>query len=166
MKGAIIEKGFKHYTFLDEIFVAFENEQLRYNWLITDLECNYYPDDWLDSDPDDRFYPAKKYIWLSGKELTGIVTQNKIQFIWGVLSAFEPSVALDQVLQYKLPFADGNKGFWRNPVSVQNPLAEIELVPWDSTLVLLIAKNDALVDKFMAFFPQSEDLAAVNAKLT
>lgn len=158
MKGAIIEKGFKYYTYLDEIFPAFENAQLRYNWLITDLECNYYPDDWLITD--------KKYIWLSGKELTDIVMQNKIQFIWGVLSAFEPFVTLEQVLLYKLPFADGNTGFWHNPVSIQNPLAEIELVPWDSSLVLLISKSDALVDKFITFFPQSENLAIANAKST
>jgi len=156
MKGAILEKSFEYYTFLDEIFPAFENEQLKYNWLITDLDCNYYPDDRLISD--------KKYIWLSGEELTDIVTQNKIQFIWGVLSAFQPSVTLEQVLLYELPFADGNKGFWHNPLSIQNPLAEIELVPWDSSLVLLISKNEALVDKFLTFFPQGEDLAAANAK--
>jgi len=158
MKGAIINKGFKYYTFLDEIFPAFENGQLRYNWLISDIECNYYP--------DDRLMTDKKYIWLSGKELTDIVTHNKIQFIWGVLSAFKQSVTLEQVLSYELPFVEGNSGFWRNPISIQHPLAEIELVPWDSDLVLLISKCDALVDKFMTFFPQSEDLATANAKIT
>lgn len=157
MKGAIINKGFKYYTFLDEIFPAFENDQLRYNWLITDMECNYYPDELITD---------KRYIWLSGKELTDIVTHNKIQFIWGVLSAFKQSITLEQVLRYELPFADGNIGFWRNPISIQHPLAEIELVPWDSGLVLFISKNDALVDKFMTFFPQSKDLATANAKNT
>lgn len=156
MKGAILEKGQKCYTYLDEVFPAFENEQLKYNWLITNLEYNYSNDSRLNMEED--------YIWLSGKELTDIVNTEKIQFIWGVLSAFSPHIMLDQILQYKLPIADEYEGFWSNPISIQHPLAEIELIPWDSSLVLLIARTDTLVDKFLRYFPLSEDLSLYNTK--
>ena len=155
MKGAILEEGLEFYTFLDEILPAFENEQLEYNWLITALEYV--------NDGDDLPY-QENHAWLSGKELTDFVYSQKTQFIWGVLSAFKPSITLEQVLEYELPWADGYGGFWENPVSIQHPLAEIEIVPWDSSLVLVIAKNDALIDRFLRYFPLAEDLASYNSK--
>ena len=41
MKGTILEKGEKYYTYLREIFSAINNVQKDYNRLITDCEC--YP---------------------------------------------------------------------------------------------------------------------------
>ena len=158
MKGAILEKGLEWFTHLDEILPAFENEQLKYNWLISFYECNNYLDDILP-------YEGPAYVWLSGKELTDMVCSHKIQFIWGVLSAFQPDVTLEQVLEYELPWADGYGGFWHNPLTIQHPLAEIELVPWDSSLILVIAKDDTLVQKFLLYFPLAEDLASYNSKL-
>lgn len=32
---------------MDEVFLAFNNMQLNYNWLITDYECNDYPDEMI-----------------------------------------------------------------------------------------------------------------------
>ena len=156
MKGVILEKGQKYYTYLNEIFRALDNEHLKYNWLLTDLECNYYPDG-LNSDDN--------YIWLSGQGLSDIVYENgvqEVQFIWGVLSAFEPSITLEDVLKHPLPYAENNKALWTNPVALQHPKAEFEIVAWDSSLVLFIAKDDTLVDKFTNYFPLSEDLESYN----
>jgi len=155
MKGAILEEGLEYYTYLDEVFPAFENEQLKYNWLISVFECNQYLDDILPY--------GVEYVWLSGKELTDMVCSKEIQFIWGVLSAFNKNIALEQVLKYDLPWADGYKGFWHNPISIQHPLADVEIVPWDSSLVLLIAKDNIWVDRFLKHFPLGEDLALHNS---
>ena len=38
----------------------------------------------------------------------------------------------------------GYDGFWKNPVSIQHPLAELEIVAWDSTLTLLISRMKPL----------------------
>ncbi|WP_291580368.1 hypothetical protein [Clostridium sp. UBA6640] len=88
---------------MDEIFLAFNNMQLNYNWLITDYECSDYPDEMMPYN--------KEYVWISGRDLRRIVCENEIQFIWGVFSAFSKDVTLNDVLKYYLPYADGNPDF-------------------------------------------------------
>lgn len=157
MRGAILEKGEHYYTHMAKVFNSIENEQLKYNWLITDCEC--YPED---KSINEMF--SKEYIWISGEQLTKIISKDDFQFVWGVFSGFSPEVTLEVVLSYDLPFADGYKGFWVNNVGIQHPLAEVEIVAWDSSLTLLISKDDNLVQKFRSNFPLSEDLSAVNTR--
>lgn len=157
VKSAILEKGEQYYTHMAKVFNAIENEQLKYNWLITECEC--YPGD---KNIDEIF--SKEYIWISGKQLTEIIRKDDFQFIWGVFSGFSPKVTLEDILRYDLPFADGYKGFWVNNVGIQHPLAEVEIVAWDSSLTLLISKDDKLVQKFRSNFPLSEDLSALNTR--
>lgn len=157
VKSAILEKGEHYYTYMDKIFKAIENEQLKYNWLITD--CESYPED---KRINEMF--SKEYIWISGEQLTEIISKDDFQFVWGVFSGFSPEVTLEEALSYDLPFADGYKGFWVNNVGIQHPLAEVEIVAWDSSLTLLISMDDNLVQKFRSNFPLSEDLSALNTR--
>ena len=90
--------------------------------------------------------------------------QTDIQWIWAVLSGFEKDIPLEKVLEYPYPEADGYPGFWHNPISMQHPLATIEIVPWDSGLTLFFSKEKELVDKFRAGYPQSEDLSVYNER--
>lgn len=80
-----------------------------------------------------------------------------------MLSGFEKNVTLHEVLRYDLPYANDYDGFWNNPVSIQHPMASVEIVPWDSSLTLVISKDDELVEDFMKAFPLSEDLETYNA---
>jgi len=155
--GAILEKGEKFYTFLDRVFEAIENKQDDYNWLITDCDLNVYIPRFSEAYGD-------KYCWIDGKELAKIVREEKIQWIFAVLSGFKKDIPLEEVLKYPLPFADGYHGFWENPISLQHPLAAVEIVPWDSTLTLLISKNAEIVDSFRRNFPLSDDLYEYNIK--
>lgn len=155
MKGIIHEKNFKWYTYMNIVMQPIQNEVARYNWLISDYECNHYP--------DNRIPYGSDYIWISGKELLEIINEHEIQFIWGVFSAFSEEIPLANVLEYRLPYADGYKEFWRNPISIQHPLATMELVPWDSTLFLLISKEDNIVEQFISSFPECKDLEKHNA---
>ena len=155
--GAINEKGERFYTYLPKLFDAIENAQMEYNWLITDCDCNRpnkVYDECLEQD----------YCWISGEELTKIVQETPIQWIWAVLSGFKKDIPLDEVLAYPYPDADGYPGFWHNPISMQHPLATIEIVPWDSSLTLFFSKEKALVDKFRAGYPLSEDLTVHNSR--
>lgn len=136
------------------VFEAIHNEQIKYSWLISNYDCNQYP--------DDRIPVDGKYVWITGEELSEIVNNNKIQFIWGVFSAFPKHILIDNVLEHKLPYADGYAGFWKNPISIQHPLAEMEIVAWDSGLVLLISKNEEIIEDFMSYFPLTENLADYN----
>lgn len=157
MKSAILDKGEEYYTNLSSVFKAIENEQLKYNWLITDCSCC----------PNDEKLAelfSKEYIWLSGEELTKIAYEEEFQFIWGVFSGFSKDVNIEEILKYDFPFADGYGGFWADNVGIQHPLASIEIVAWDSSLTMFISKDDILVDKFRASFPLSEDLSAKNTR--
>ena len=138
--GAILAKGEVGYTDLDKVFAALGNIQENYNWLITDCECNV--------DIPELQY---NYSWMSGNELMALQRKyHNPQWIWAVLSAFEKSVTEEQVLEYPLPDARDNR--------VQHPLATFEIVPFDSSFVLVFSREKEIVDRFRAYFPLSEDL--------
>jgi len=157
MKGAILEKGEDYYTYLQGIFASINDVQKKYNWLITDCEC--YPQN---MEFEERIFQFEKYGWLSGEELTDIIRTEDFQWIWGVLSGFNKDITLGEILKYDLPYADGYSGFWKNPVSIQHPLAQIEIVPWDSSCTIIISKDDSTVEAFIKGYPLSIDLAMYN----
>lgn len=154
--GAILEKGEEWYTDLDAVFTAIGGMPERYHWLITDWE--------LAADVEEMDFHSP-YVWLSSAQLKEILEKyNSPQWIWAVISGFDESVPLEEVLKYPLSYADGYRGFWENPISMQHPLANIEIVPWDSTLVLLLSKKKEDVARFRRTYPLSEDLEEYNKK--
>ncbi len=146
--GVIDKESCRYYTYLKSVLDAIENRQVEYNWLITDTEI----------------IPAPDYYFLSGEELTTIILEDDSQWIWGVLSGFEKSIPLDEILKYPLPESNGYEGFWKNPPSIQHPLATMEIVPWDSSCVLLLSTNKEVVEKFKKAFPKCQDLSAYNSQ--
>ena len=156
--GAILEKGEPYYTYLRKVFDAIENVQTQYNWLITNFEgCPRSPS--IDA------LLSQEYCWLSGHELTSIVDQEDFQWIWAVLSGFRQEIPLDEILKHPLPCADGCGGFGKDPLSIQHPLAEIEIVPWDSSLTLIYSERRDIVESFRKQFPLSEDRVYLNQQL-
>jgi len=83
------------YTDIKLIFHALEGRQREFNWLISKHETY-----------SDIF--NEEIILLSGDELTDIVTHNKIQFIWGILSAFDKSIDIDITNLFVIPTIDGD----------------------------------------------------------
>jgi hypothetical protein len=157
MRSAILEKGKHSYTHMNKVFQVIGNEQLKYNWLITNFEC--YP-----QDGENAGLFSEEYVWISGNRLTEIIQKEDFQFIWGVLSGFSKDVTLEEILKYDFPLADENEGFSKDDVKIQHPLADIEIVAWDSSLTLFISKDDSLFNKFRKGFPLSEDLSAQNLR--
>ena len=149
--GAINEKGEKYYTFLNKVFDAIGNKQKEYNWLITDCEC--YP-----QNQKIKELLNNEYCWLSGEELTEVVNHEDFQWIWAVLSGFDKSIELSEILKYDLPYADGYTGFWNKPLTLQHPVSKIEIVAWDSSLTLTLSEDKELVSSFMRCFPYSQNL--------
>ena len=148
--GAINAKGEKYYTYMKKLFEAIGNRQTEFNWLITDCIC--YPDN-----PKTDAMLSKDCCWISGDELTEIIVQEDFQWIWGVLCAFDKSVALEDVLKYDLPRAEDYDGFWSRPISIQHPLARVEIVPRDSTMTMIFSDDKSIIDRFIAAYPFSED---------
>lgn len=154
--GAINDKGEPWYTRMTKIFDSIKDKQIEYNWLITDMDC--VPEE------IDECCNGKDYCWLAGEDLTKIVRANDGQWVWAVLSGFDKDIPLREILKYPQPYADGYTGFWKNPLSIQHPLAAIEIVPWDSSLTLLFSKQKKVVDDFLTFFPFSENLMTYNSR--
>lgn len=157
LKGAILEKGEEGYTYFKKIFRALGNVQKQYNWLISD--CEACPKSFGHSI---RIAQLGKYAWISGEELTGIVEKDNFQWVWVVLSGFEKQYTVKEVLEYELPYADGYKGFWKEAISIQHPLASIEMVAWDASCTLLISREESIIEDFRMAFPLSKDLSLFN----
>lgn len=155
MRGIVIENGKKYFTFLKSIFLSIGNIQKKYNWLITGHECY----------PQNIEYAQRlsgKYCWIEGEELTNMIEDEDFQWIWGVFSAFPKNIEQETVLKSKLPYADGNTDLWKNPVSLQHPFAEIEIVAWDSSMTIVISKNDDIIEKLKKNKPWAEYLEEYN----
>ena len=147
------------YTNLSWVFRALREKQLEFNWLLTDLECSPYPGRLAEySDVD----PKKNRLWLTGSDLTELVDFNHIQFIWGVLSGFRPGIQPDLVHLDPYPISEGNKALWKPNVQIQHPLAEVEIVCYDSSATLLLTSTIDLALGFRAFFPEAIDLDNYN----
>lgn len=147
MNGVMLKKiASGYFTDMREIFDSLDQVQLGYNWLLSDYECNSYPAEMPFNQP---------FVWLSGAELTRIISAQKIQFIWGTFSAFDPLVTVEEVLAYPLPCGDGNAEIWLPEAAIQHPLAQVEMISWDSSYFLLRARSNELIQQFQQAFPQA-----------
>lgn len=88
--------------------------------------------------------------------------KEDFQWIWGVLSGFDKNIDIKEVLNYSLPYADSYEGFWKKPLSLQHPLASLEIVAWDSSSTSIISKDRKIINDFRLKFPLSEDLETYN----
>ena len=151
MKGCIIKN---EKISIRNIYECIENVD-KYNWLITNIEC--YPN-------DEKIIEilAGEYCWIKGKDLLQLLHKEDFQWIWGVFSAFSEKVKLNEIINYSLPYADGYAGFWKNPISIQHPLAKMEIVAWDGSLILVISKENKIVETIVKEKVGAKDLEYYN----
>ena len=155
MHGLIIhELTEKYFTNLKEVFDVLGCSAIKYNWLLSDYDCNIYP--------SAKIQMNERYVWLTGSEFVDILENHDIQFIWGVATAYAKETKFEDILRYPYPFADGNEAFWKPEITMQNPLAELEIISWDSTFLIVIAKSEEFVARFEKKYPNSVDLAVYN----
>lgn len=146
MKGCIINNELS----ISNIFNYIE-DIAKYNWLITNIEC--YP-----SDEEIARKLADEYCWIEGKDLFQLLNKEDFQWIWGVFSAFPKNIELKEILKHNSPYADGYKGFWTNPITLQHPLAVTEITAWDGLTILVITKNNEIVNTLIEKHAFAQDL--------
>lgn len=156
MNGFIIEKGFSYFTNMHIILASIKEFVSSHNWMISNYECNYYP--------CEKIPFEKEYAFLSGEELLKLLSENEIQFIWAVFSAFEQNISYKEILSLPIHITDGYKGFWKNPLTLQHSLSVAEIVPWDSQLALVISEKKEIIEKTKTAFPWGERLEDYNRK--
>lgn len=156
MRGLVLSR-LKNSFFSDmkEVLGIVDIGHPDYNWLISDYVCNHYP--------SDKIRPNEEYVWIDGHTLCQIVKKNEIQFIWAVFSAFSKNISLGEVLKYKLPVSDGNQEIWSPNFRIQNPLAELEFISWDSSLLVIIARSEELIGQYAKEYPDAIDLRVYNS---
>ncbi len=142
------------------VFRALDGLQNRYNWLITDLRW------WSAEQGKFKEWDAnsREPIWISGEELSNILSNYKLGFDWGVFSAFEKDVRIDIDNLEVEPYADGNPNFWVENPKIQHPKAVIEIVCWDSSCTLFLSKDEEASKKFKEFFPEAKILEEENKR--
>lgn len=106
----------------------------------------------------------ESYCWLTGEAPTEKVREDDGQWVWAVLSGFQKDIPLSRILKYPLPYADGNGGFWQNPISMQHPLLTVAIVAVDGYLTLIYSREESMVKDFLRFFPHSQVLSEYNAR--
>lgn len=129
MAGVLIENG----GFLPEILKILGAENWDCNWLLTGLEV-------VDRENDRDW---EEPVFLSDRELLRVA--ERVRFIWGILSAIPAGYTKKQVLAEKLPaFETGENGasnYLADSLRPQHPLAFLEIMCEDSTIVTVIAED-------------------------
>lgn len=141
MKRYISKEDDKYYTNMLKIIDAIGGRKLDYNWLITEIETN----------TGDYFYD--EYVILNNNELLDKLESKDIQWIWGSFSGIPAKYSKKEILNSKLP---GINNINKKIVTIQHPLAEIEIIAYDSTLVQIITKDDNVAKNFKKLYPKSQ----------
>lgn len=129
-----------YYTDILKVVNAIGGRSLNYNWLITEIETS----------TGDYFY--EEYVILSNDELLDNLENKEIQWIWGTFSAIPKKYKQEEILKYNLP---GVENIDKKEIKIQHPLAEIEIIAYDSTFVQLIAKNKTIAEKFKKVYKKA-----------
>ncbi|HEY9877360.1 MAG TPA: hypothetical protein V6D29_02835 [Leptolyngbyaceae cyanobacterium] len=144
----------RSHTDIDLVFQSFQGRQKKFNWLITDFEC--YPSEALGS-------CETKPLWFTGEQLTEIVSKQRIQFVWAVLSGFDPNTTINPNSLEVEPRAEGHPTVWTERPTIQHPNAKVEIICCDSTFTILLSQDNDLSLRFRNFFPEATDLDEYNA---
>lgn len=129
-----------YYTDILKVVNAIGGRSLNYNWLITEIETS----------TGDYFY--EEYVILSNDELLDNLENKEIQWIWGTFSAIPKRYKQEEILKYNLP---GVENIDKKEIKIQHPLAEIEIIAYDSTFVQLIAKDKTIAEKFKKLYKKA-----------
>ena len=152
VKGAILERGLERFTKLSLFFPVIKDEILNYNWLLTDIDADYYSDSLKNN----------HYELISGEKFMQLIEGDQFTFVWGVFSAIPKQISIEKIIEEQIPYANGYEGFWNNPVSIQNSVAVIEMVLWDGTAALIISKSEHVINKFIDYYKFSKLLEDYN----
>ena len=152
MKRYISAYDRKYYTHMLEIILAIGGNNLKYKWLISDIEA--YPQD---NGLYDNLIENNSYLILSNNDLIKMLSECDFQWIWAVFSAIPEDISDDDILKYKLPYANENGEIYKDDVAIiQHPLADIEIVAEDSSSVFIVAKDNNIADRFKALFSMAK----------
>lgn len=133
------------FTEMGSVFKALGMRARDYDWFVSDIETNYYGDGFTSEDQ-----------WITGEALECFITENTVQFIWAVFSAFPKGVSFPVKAA---PFVDGYAGYWNgSEVTPQLKDALFEIAAWDSSATILVGLPSEFIDRFRKVYPNVKSL--------
>lgn len=140
MTGIVIDKDEEYYTNIKDILETLGDIYKQYNWLISGYEC--YPQD----EKIAKVFSGEA-VFMPGEDLMNLLEIENFQLIWGVLTAINKDISRNDVMKSNLPYVESNKNIWKIPISMQHPLAEIEIIGWDGISTVIKSKNDNVIQR-------------------
>lgn len=154
MKRYISSIDEKYYTYLLKVINSIGGRDLKCNWLITDIEvCP-------DSDEKaliNNLFKQNNYLILSNNQFIAILEKNDFQWIWGVFSAIPEKYSTPEILKYELPFAEDNYDIYKDNPIIQHPLADIEIVAFDGSMVQITSRDNQIAELFRKTYPEASE---------
>lgn len=137
----------RFFTNMREVVAALGISCSDYDWYVSDIETNGF-----------QFTEG----WYPGNELEPRITNEDIQFIWAVFSAFPKGVKVDV---RGAPYVDGNPHYWDSTEpGPQLDGASFEIACWDSSATILVGLDEEMAESYRSTFPDAVDLKSVARK--
>ena len=134
-----------YFTNMRSVLEGLRLDPAEYDWYLSDLETNYFPPGFDDSDQ-----------WFSGVDFRELLYSNSIQFIWGVFSAVPKGT---RFTIEKAPYVNRNPDFWNGTHLVpQLPGSLFEIFSWDSSATILVGIPQESARHFLATFSEARQL--------
>lgn len=135
------------FTEMLSVFKALGMRASDYDWFVSDIETNYYGSEFSSEDQ-----------WITGEALERFITDNTVQFIWAVFSAFPKGV---RVPVDTAPTVDGYAGYWSGiEVAPQLKDALFEIAAWDSSATILVGLPSGAIEHFKNAYPDAKSLVS------
>lgn len=133
------------FTEMRSVFKALGMQARDYDWFVSDIETNYYGSGFTSEDQ-----------WITGEAFERFITENTVQFIWAVFSAFPRGVRIPVDVA---PIVEDYAGYWSGiEVAPQLKDALFEIAAWDSGATILVGLPDEAVEKFIKSYPDAKPL--------
>jgi len=133
------------FTEMRSVFKALGMQARDFDWFVSDIETNYHGSGFTSEDQ-----------WITGEALERFITENTVQFIWAVFSAFPKGV---RIPVEAAPTVEGYTGYW-NGIEVVPQLKDalFEIAAWDSSATILVGLPAEAIEKFMEAYPDTKPL--------
>lgn len=134
------------FTNMCTVFTALGFRASDYDWFVSDVETNYYGTDFTSEDQ-----------WITGETLERFITDNEVQFIWAVFSAFPKGTRFPVENPPNAQYA----GYWGGAeVTPQLRDALFEITAWDSSATILVGLPAEAVERFKVAYPDAKSLVS------
>lgn len=160
MEGLILNEETKYVTYMAPIFETVGEKVIRsLNWRLTYVETG-------GSATEEYIFGDCLEEWISGDNLWNeIMKYPNIQWWWGLLQGFSQEYSFEHSKKYGLVDIQMDEELWKNPVSMRHPDAEIEIEAFDSSLSVVIAKDEVVLKRLKERYKSYQLLSEVNAGL-